>query len=99
MSEIYRFIKAENLRSKMVLTVYDSLVFSVPPEEVGLFAANTKLIMETWDLPWVTVPIRADVEFGRNWGNMVKLKDDDLLSLLDGTSPDELFQSKITAAK
>lgn len=62
--------KAEGLRSRLVLTVYDSLTADAPDEEVE----TVKRIMreeltDTSRLPFMgRVPVKADCEVSRTWG-------------------------------
>ncbi|MGM0452014.1 MAG: DNA polymerase I [Thermodesulfobacteriota bacterium] len=55
----------KRLRSAMLLTVHDELVFEVPPEEVETVKALAAGIMENiWDLK---VPLKVNVDVGQNW--------------------------------
>ena len=58
-------LSRERLRSAMLLTVHDELVFEVPPEEVGAVTRRVAEIMEgVWDLK---VPLKVNVATGANW--------------------------------
>ncbi|ANE48364.1 DNA polymerase I [Paenibacillus swuensis] len=58
-------MKAENLRSRMLLQVHDELVFEVPPEELELMK---KLVPEEMEQALeLSVPLKADVSYGDNW--------------------------------
>lgn len=74
-------------RSKVVLTVHDSIVLDCPPEELEEVVRIARAIME--NLPeeflmvdWITngtsmrYPIKADVEIGSNYNDMVDYGDD-----------------------
>lgn len=86
---IQKFIEERNLRSKMVLTVHDSIVIDSPPEEIHIIAAAGKYIMENLPIDWLFIdwkgeriryPIEADVEVGINYNDMVDYDKDDLNS-------------------
>ncbi|QIA28545.1 DNA polymerase family A [Phage f2b1] len=77
---INKFIEAKGLRSKVVLTVHDSIVLDCPPEEVHLMAQVARHIMENLPIDWLFIdwkgekiryPIKADVEIGVNYNDMV----------------------------
>lgn len=58
-------MKAEKVKSRMLLQVHDELVFEVPEEELELMK---KLVPETMENALkLDVPLRADVEYGVNW--------------------------------
>lgn len=84
---IIKFIEDRNLRSKVILTVHDSIVIDCPPEEIHLIARAAKYIMENLPIDWLFIdwkgeklryPIAADVEIGVNYNDMVKYDADDL---------------------
>jgi hypothetical protein len=77
---INKFIEKHNLRSKVVLTVHDSIVIDCPPEEVHLIAKAARYIMENLPIDWLIIdwkgeklryPIKADIEIGVNYNDMV----------------------------
>jgi DNA polymerase I-like protein with 3'-5' exonuclease and polymerase domains len=77
---ISNFIKKRNLRSKIVLTVHDSIVIDCPPEEIHLIAKAARYIMENLPIDWLFIdwkgeklryPIAADVEIGVTYNDMV----------------------------
>jgi len=77
---IHKFIKQQNLRSRIVLTVHDSIVIDSPPEEIHLMAKVAKHVMENLPIEWLFIdwkgermrfPITADVEIGVNYNDMV----------------------------
>jgi DNA polymerase-1 len=58
-------IQKNALKSAMLLTVHDELVFEVPPDELQTFTRLITEIMEgVWDLK---VPLKINVAHGRNW--------------------------------
>ena len=78
---LVEWIISAGLRSKVVLTVHDSIVIDCPPEEIELVAETARLIMENLPVDFLTVdwigdepmryPIKADVEIGENYNDMV----------------------------
>lgn len=65
MLAVYKRIAAEQLKSRMLLTVHDELVLEAPPDEVDRLA---KLVREEMcgALP-LSVPVEVDVAVGPNW--------------------------------
>ncbi len=58
-------LKENGLKSAMLLSVHDELVFEVPPEECEMLKKLVKEIMEgIWDLK---VPLKVNLESGDNW--------------------------------
>lgn len=54
-----------NLKSAMLLSVHDEIVFEVPPDEIDLLQGLVKNIMEgVWDLK---VPLKVNIASGINW--------------------------------
>ncbi|MBQ8047785.1 MAG: DNA polymerase I [Prevotella sp.] len=65
MIRIYRRMKAEGLKSKMILQVHDELNFSVVPEEHD---AVERLVLEEMQGAYpLRVPLVADCGWGANW--------------------------------
>jgi DNA polymerase-1 len=58
----------KNLRSAMLLTVHDELVFEVPPDELEGVKTLVKNLMEgVWELK---APLKVNLEWGRNWAEV-----------------------------
>ena len=58
-------ITAKGLKSKMILTVHDELLFEVPEEEMDIMR---KLVKETMEnAVELTVPLEVGLETGTNW--------------------------------
>lgn len=77
---IQKWIEKNNLRSKIVLTVHDSIVIDCPREEIHIVARAARYIMENLPIEWLFIdwqggkiryPIEADVEIGVNYNDMV----------------------------
>ena len=65
MIEIYRRLRAEGLRSTMMLQVHDELNFSVYPEEKERVQ---QIVIEAMESAYaMQVPLRADYGWGANW--------------------------------
>jgi DNA polymerase I-like protein with 3'-5' exonuclease and polymerase domains/uracil-DNA glycosylase len=84
---INKFIEKNKLRSKIILTVHDSIVMDCPPEEVHIMARAAKYIMENLPIDWLFIdwkgeklryPIAADVEIGVTYNDMVNYDMEDL---------------------
>jgi DNA polymerase-1 len=65
MVNIDRRLRAEGLRTRMVLQVHDELVFDVPRDELELIKQLVKLEMEN-AVP-LSVPLVVDIGVGANW--------------------------------
>ncbi|MDP8228113.1 MAG: DNA polymerase, partial [Candidatus Electryoneaceae bacterium] len=58
-------LHTKNLKSVMLLSVHDEIVFEVPPDELEAVKALAKEVMEgIWDLK---VPLKVNVVAGDNW--------------------------------
>lgn len=81
------YIRKNNLKSRIVLTVHDSIVLDCPKEEIDQMAKVSKFIMENlpidflmidWNGERVRYPIKADVEIGENYNDMVDYDKEEL---------------------
>ena len=68
MINLYREMEKRHLASKMLLQVHDELVFEVPDEEMDFMRQLVSDIMDS--AVALTVPLKADTRFGKNWGEM-----------------------------
>ena len=58
-------LEERGLKSVMLLSVHDELVFEVPPDELETVKNFVKEVMEgIWNLK---VPLKVNVEQGENW--------------------------------
>jgi DNA polymerase I len=65
MIRIAALLKARELKTAMLLSVHDEIVFEVPPEELDLIR---RLIPDTMEQVWdLKVPLKVNVAWGRNW--------------------------------
>lgn len=65
MINIHEFMSRENLKSKMILTVHDELVFDAHKSEMEFLKENVDRIMKT-AIP-MAVQMETGVGFGENW--------------------------------
>ena len=68
MIRMHARLKAEGLRSRMLLQVHDEVVLEVPEEELAVAIALVKETME--NAVTLDVPLKVDVETGPNWMEM-----------------------------
>lgn len=66
MLRLHAALRERKMRARMILQVHDELVLEAPEAEVDATAALVKEVMEA-AYP-LDVPLRADVNVGRNWG-------------------------------
>jgi DNA polymerase-1 len=65
MIRIAALLKARQMRTVMLLSVHDEIVFEVPPDELE---PVRQLIPETMEQVWaLKVPLKVNVAWGRNW--------------------------------
>lgn len=81
------YIISQNLRSRIVLTVHDSIVVDCPRNEYQLIAKIMKAIMENlpvgflqidWKGEKIKYPIKADVEIGTNYNDAVDYEPEEI---------------------
>lgn len=65
MIKIYQRLKAENLKSRMLLQVHDELLLEVIPEEISQLKELVKTEMEQVYL--LNVPLLVEIHLGKNW--------------------------------
>lgn len=65
MINIHAWMKAENLKSKMILTVHDELVFDAHVDEVELLKVKVPELMSN-AIP-LEVPLEVSIGTGKNW--------------------------------
>ncbi len=65
MIKVHESLKEKNLKSTMLLTVHDELVFEVPQNELEITTSLVKDVMEhVWE---IKVPLKVNVDWGKNW--------------------------------
>lgn len=81
-----RWTRESGIRSKLIISVHDSLVWDIYPGEREIVAAVTRYVMEHLPFSFVRnwpVPILADIEYGEpggSWGDMEEIE----RSVIDG---------------
>ncbi len=65
MLNIWRKLKKEKLRAKMILQVHDELLFEIPLEEKDKVKKLVKKEME--NVIGLQVPLKVDIGIGKNW--------------------------------
>jgi DNA polymerase-1 len=67
-----RFLRERQLRSRMILTVHDELVFEVPPGEREVMVETVpELMAGVFELK---VPLQVDLKLGHNWQDMERVR-------------------------
>jgi DNA polymerase-1 len=71
MVKVHAMLDAKGLKSKMVITVHDELVFDAPEAEVKTLALEVRRVME--HAITLSVPVEATVKAGPNWAEMKQI--------------------------
>ena len=72
MIQLQRYLREQQLASRMILTVHDELVFEVPPEERDrLIEVVPDLMATAYPL---NVPVQVDLKLGPNWQDMERVR-------------------------
>jgi DNA polymerase-1 len=76
MLNVYRRLRREDRRARLLLQIHDELVFEAPPEELPALAA---LVREEMTAPVeralaLTVPLKVDLASGPNWLDVTEMK-------------------------
>jgi len=101
---INKFIFDNNLESRLVMTVHDSIVLECPMHEVAIVKPQLIAIMENLPYAWIDVPIKADVELGSKLGELTMSDGDEVVAEIteeddDGDdSGDVSHRNKVVAA-
>lgn len=73
LGRIYRKLWSEGFQSRLVLTVYDSLVFNIPDKEIDVIPNLIYSEMCTHPFESIIVPITAEIKIGTHWGSLVEV--------------------------
>jgi len=65
MINVYRRIKEQNLKSRLIVQVHDELLVETVPEEIEIVTSILKNEME--NVIKLKVPLKADLNEGKNW--------------------------------
>ncbi|MBI3088540.1 MAG: DNA polymerase I [Candidatus Omnitrophica bacterium] len=68
MVQLHHWLRAQGLKSRMILQVHDELVFEAPPKEREALVGQARRIME--HAIELSVPLRVLVKTGPNWLDM-----------------------------
>ena len=71
---VQEFLIEDKMKTRLVLTVYDSLLGEGPPEEFPEIARRIDGFVNALEWPWLRVPMRMDIERGLRWGRTKKMK-------------------------
>jgi DNA polymerase-1 len=71
MLNIYRRLKREGRKSRMLLQIHDELVFEVPPDELAALMVLVEEEMTT--SIELEVPLRVDISVGANWLDVAEM--------------------------
>ncbi len=72
MIKLQRYLREQELQSRMILTVHDELVFEVPPAERDrLIDVVPDLMATAYPLK---VPVQVDLKIGPNWQDMERVR-------------------------
>ena len=73
---ITNWLKNNGMKSKIIATVHDSIVFDVFIPELHVLAPMVKQIMESVHKPYIKtiIPIKADLELGINYGSTFEVE-------------------------
>lgn len=74
MLNIYRRLKREGRKARMLLQIHDELVFETPPEELKDVAGLVREEMTAAMSDRLTVPLKVDVSAGPNWFDVKELQ-------------------------
>lgn len=84
-SNLNWFLEKEIKKNTIALacgTVHDSIIIDCKKDFLNPIVRATKLIMENTGLPWLTIPLKVDIKYGKNLRNM-KEWDGELEIILD----------------
>ena len=65
MINIYKKIKQNKIKTKMIIQIHDELVFELPESEIETAKSIIKSEME--NALKLSVPIKVDISIGKNW--------------------------------
>lgn len=82
--KINEFIKENHMKSLLVATVHDSIVFDIYLPELHILAEKIKYIMEHVHEPYIDtdVPIIAELELGLDYGSTAEVSVEECKSIL-----------------
>lgn len=66
---IFKKMRQMQLKSRLVLTVYDSLIYNVPPDEIDIMCTLVREEMIK-DTGYLKVALNCEVKIGKRWGEL-----------------------------
>ena len=72
---IWRELKKQNLRAKLIVTVHDSIAIECPDEELTKIIPLMRACMTT-PIRGINVKMDVEIESGKNWGELTVCKED-----------------------
>lgn len=81
------WLKKNNMKSLLVATVHDSIVFDVYIPELAVLGPKIKEIMEHVHEPYIDteVPILTELELGSNYGNVAEVTPEECQKITNST--------------
>lgn len=73
-SHVQSFLMDNELETRLILTVHDSLLGEGPEEELPIVARVIDNYVTSLSWPWLLVPMKMDLETGTRWGKTKELK-------------------------
>jgi uracil-DNA glycosylase family 4 len=70
---IFRHIWQNRMKTRLVLTVYDSLVFNIPDNELKTIVDLVSVEMIKKPLDSIMVPIGCEIKVGTHWGTLMEI--------------------------
>ena len=68
MNEIYKLIKDEDLKVKMLLQIHDELIFEVDEKDADMIGEKFRDVME--NIMELNIPLKASLNIGDNWSEL-----------------------------
>ncbi len=68
------FLVRDGFKTRLILTVHDSLLGEGPPEEMSEIARRIDAFVRGLEWPWLKVPLKMDLERGQRFGKTKAMK-------------------------
>jgi DNA polymerase-1 len=76
-ARVWEFLVGNNYKTKILGTIHDSTIFSMPPEDFPLLSKIAHMMMRPPGLEWlldnVPVPLSVGIDMGHNFRDMVEV--------------------------
>ena len=70
---IHRHLWEKGMKTRLVLTVYDSLIFNIPDEELQEVLQLLHAEMTRKPIDSIIVPLAAEINVGTHWGSLLEI--------------------------